>query len=110
MKSEPNHRKALHTVGDATRRYPLDPAASKAANFEDFSKATFVNGLEAFGGDGGGEEGADSMGSVGIGGGVVGEIPDVGTFVAPIFRFRCISNSPIYQKATYKQFSRKILH
>jgi hypothetical protein len=110
MKGGPHSIRAPHTVGDDTRRYALDPEASKAANFEDFSTGTFINGLEAFGGDGGGEASADStMGSVGIGGGVTGEIPDIGAFVAPMFRFRCISNSPTYQRAIHNQFSKKIM-
>lgn len=112
MKSGPHNIRTPHTVGDDTRRYALDPEASKAANFEDFSTGIFANGLRAFGGggDGGGEAGADStMGSVGIGGAVVGEIPDMGAFMAPTFRFRCISNSPTYQRGTYNQFSKKIM-
>lgn len=72
---------------------------------------TSVNGLEAFGGDGGdggGEAGADStMGSVGIGGGVIGEIPDMGVFMAPMFRFRCISNSPTYKEQHITSFHRR---
>lgn len=54
-----------------------------------------------FGGDGGGggETGSEtSMGSVGIGGGVVGEMLDngAGAFGAPTFLFRCISKSPTF--------------
>ena len=107
MKVGPHNIRAPNTIGDDTRRYALDPEASKAANFEDFSTGTFINGLEAFGG---GEAGADStMGSVGISGGVTGEIPYIGAFVAPMFSFRCISNSPTYQRAIQNQFSKKIM-
>ena len=72
---------------------------------DDFPKATFLNGVgfseEGFGGDGGGVTAADSfIGLVGMGGAVVGEMLDKGAFVAPTFRFRCISKSPICQKAT----------
>ena len=77
------------------------PEASSAANFDVFSEGTFINGLffsgDDFGGDGGGVAGADStMGLLGIGGGVMGDMFDIGAVAAPIFRFRCISNSPTY--------------
>ena len=77
------------------------PEASNAANFGDFSLETFANGLffsgDDFGGDGGRLLGADSsIGLLGIGGGVVGEMLDKGTFVAPMFRLICISKSPTY--------------
>ena len=94
----------------------MDPEASKAANFGDFSTEVFVNGLvfsgEDFVGGGGGATGAEStIGLVGIGGGIVGEIPDMGTCVAPpMFRLRCISKSPTYQRAIYNQFQNKIMH
>jgi hypothetical protein len=102
-----------HTAGDDTRTYALYPEASKAANFVDFSTGTFVNGLVFSGEDFGGAAGAtgadSTIGLVGIGGGVVGEIPDMGTCVAPMSRFTCISKSPIYQRATYNQLSNKIM-
>lgn len=77
------------------------PEAPNAASFDAFSWETFVNGLvfsgDDFGGDGGGVSGTDStMGLVGIGGGVVGEMCDKGADVAPMFRLRCISNPPTY--------------
>lgn len=75
------------------------PEASNAANFDVFSFEAFTNGLifsgDDFGGNGGGVPGADSsIGLLGIGGGVVGEMLDKGALVAPMFRLRCISNSP----------------
>lgn len=81
------------------------PEASNAANFDDFSMDAFTNGLlfsgDDFGGDGGSVSGADStIGLLGIGGGVVGEMLDRGAFVAPMFRLRCISNSPTYHNNT----------
>lgn len=92
-----------YTVGEATSTYALDPEASKAANFDVFTMETFVNGLvvweEVLGGDGGGAAGADStMGLDGIGGGDVGDIWDNGATVAPMFRFKCISKSPTYDR------------
>lgn len=78
------------------------PEASNAANFGDFSTETFTNGLvfpvDDFGGcDGGEVAGADStIGLVGTGGGVVGEMLDRGALATPMFRFICISNSPTY--------------
>lgn len=77
------------------------PKASNAANFGDLSWETFTNGLvfsgDDFDGDGGRVEGADStIGLVGIGSGVVGEMLDIRAFVAPMFRFIFISNSPTY--------------
>lgn len=86
----------------------MDPEASNAANFDDFPKEWLINGVafsedDLVGGDGGGgATGAEtSMGSVGIGGGVVGEILDKGegAFMAPTFLFICISKSPTYHKA-----------
>lgn len=86
----------------------MDPEASNAANFDDFPKEWLINGAAfseyGLGGDGGGggETGSEtSMGSVGIGGGVVGEMLDngAGAFGAPTFLFRCISKSPTYHKA-----------
>lgn len=98
----------LHTVGEATRTYPLAPEASKAANLDDFPKETFVNGVlfsaEDFFGDDGRATGADtSIGSVGIGGAAVGNVLDMNAFVAPTLRFRCISKSPTYHGATDNQ-------
>lgn len=87
----------------------LDPEASKAANLDDFPKAVFLNRVcfsgEGFGGGGGGGGGGlaaavSFIGLVGIGGAAVGEMLDNGAFVAPTFRFRCISKSPICHKAT----------
>lgn len=76
------------------------PEASNAANFGDFSLETLANGLffsGDFGGDGGRVAGADSsIGLLGIGGGVVGEMLDKGALVAPMFRLICISKSPTY--------------
>lgn len=62
---------------------------------------TFINGLafsgDDFSGDDGGVAGADStIGLVGTGGGLVGEMLDIGAFANPMFRFKCISNSPTY--------------
>lgn len=59
-------------------------------------------GFGGDGGGGGGDTGSEtSMGSVGIGGGVVGEMLDngAGAFVAPTLLFRCISKSPTYHQA-----------
>lgn len=88
------------TVGDDTKTYVLVPEASNAANFGDFSLETLANGLffsGDFGGDGGRVAGADSsIGLLGIGGGVVGEMLDKGALVAPMFRLICISKSPTF--------------
>ncbi|KAI8024405.1 hypothetical protein LOK49_LG03G02201 [Camellia lanceoleosa] len=91
------------TVGDDIRTYPLAPEASNAANFVDFSiqnickRTDFFFFVEDFSGGVGGEAVADLIiGLLGIGGGVVGETKGMGAFVAPIFRFRCISKSPTF--------------
>lgn len=59
----------IHTVGDDTITYPLDPEASKAANLAAFSTETFVNGVafseEDLDGGGGGAAGDDSLGAGG---------------------------------------------
>lgn len=78
------------------------PEASNAINFDDFCEETFANGLvfseDDVGGNGCAVVGADSsIGLLGIGGGVVGEMLDNGAFVAPMLRLRCISNSPTCQ-------------
>lgn len=92
---------ASHTVGEDTRTYPFDPDASKAASFDDFSKGTLVKGVvfsgEDFGGAGAVETDS-TMGLDGIGGGTVGEMEDRGAFTTPMFRFKCISNSPTYSR------------
>ena len=86
-----------HTVGEDTIAYVLVSEASNAVNFDDFCEETFANGL-VFSEDEFGGNGADSsIGLLGIGGGVVGEMLDNGAFVAPMLRLRCISNSPICQ-------------
>lgn len=87
-----------HTVGEATRTYPLAPDASRAANFLDFSTGIFVNGLvftgEAFVGEGAEEAGVDSVfGAVGTGAGATGGATATGD---SMFLLRCISKSPIY--------------
>lgn len=83
----------------------LDPDASKAASFDDFRYAAFMNGDTAgFALDGlvaaAAEEETDLfMGSEGIGGATDGEISGTGMGVSasPIFRFRFISKSPTYK-------------
>ena len=89
-----------HTILDNTRTYPLVPEASSAANFADIRTETFVNGLffsvEDLGGVGGVEEAGDDS----SGGGGGGEATGMGDSVTPTFRFRCISKSPTYHKAT----------
>lgn len=85
------------------------PEASNCASFDDFCTEAFTNGLvfsgDDFGGDDCGVLGADSsIGLLGIGGGVVGEMLDKGAFVAPMLRLRCISNSPTCNK------SNKVIH
>lgn len=77
------------------------PEASNAANFDDFSEETFTNGLlfseDDFGGnDGGGADADSTMGLVGMGGGVTGEMLDKGAAATPTFLLRFISNSPTY--------------
>ncbi|RYR46019.1 hypothetical protein Ahy_A07g031790 isoform B [Arachis hypogaea] len=81
-----------------------DEKASSAANFDDFTVASFRNGLvfagDDFGGcgDGAGVAGADStIGLLGTCGAVVGEMLDKGALTTPMLRFICISNSPTYQ-------------
>jgi len=81
------------------------PEASNAANLGDFSLKESINGFffsgDDFGGDGGRVPGADSsIGLDGIGGGVVGEMLDKGTVVAPMFRLICISKSPTYNNTS----------
>jgi hypothetical protein len=103
-----------HTVGECTNTYVLLPEASNAVNFGDFCDETFANGLifsgDDFGGNGSGVASADSyIGLLGIGGGVVGEMLDNGAFdaptFAPMFRLRCISNSPTCQNINQDIYS-----
>jgi len=87
----------------------LLPEASNAANFGDLSCDSFTNGL-VFDGDGVEVEDAEStIGLVGTGGGVVGEMLDTGAADNPMFLFICISNSPTcYNNKKIKSFTRSI--
>lgn len=97
--SEPLTRgHAIHTFGDDTITYPLDPEASSAANLAAFTAEIFVNGFifsaEDLGG-GGGTAGDDSfaglLGTVGI---VVWETTGAGIVEPAMFRFMWISKAP----------------
>lgn len=76
------------------------PEPSKAANFDDFARDTFVKGLVVTGVDFCGKAGVaaeidSTMGLLGTSGGVEGDTTGgVGAVVAPMFRFKCISKSP----------------
>lgn len=91
-------------MGDDTILYAFDPEASSAASFDAFAEGTFANGLVGaeggLGGAAGGAAGADLfMGSLGIGGAVVGETIGVEAGAealgVPTSLFRCISKVPI---------------
>lgn len=90
--------------------YEFVPEPSKAANFDDFARDTFVKGLVAteadFCGTAGGVAETDSiMGLLGTSGGVKGDTTGgVGAVVAPMFRFRCISKSPTCRGVTRYHF------
>lgn len=93
------------TVGDDTITYAFDPEASRAASFDAFAEETFANGLVSAAGDFGGTTGCaageDSfIGSLGIGGAIVGEtIGGVGggeSLRIPTPLFRCNSKLPIF--------------
>lgn len=109
----PDYTGMSHTVGEDTKTYALAPEASKARNFEGFSKRLFVNGLifswEGFGGNDGGAAGADSTGGLAeTVGGAVGAMTGMGGFVTPTFRLRCISKSPTYKNVTDNQSKKQM--